>query len=189
MGLSEIRVLYPKLAAMPDATLGIWLQQAEEWVRSYYGRDFSPGVKIDHFSSQNDQVLFLRSTPVRSLRRVCVNGQRWQSCDNRIKFSSDGMVFMEGNTFWNQLTGWSPGVNNIAIEYVSEGMSDITQASLYGAVINWQYEASQVMALGGSERIGDYYYMSMGGASAGTGNAPPHVVQKLFAPYVRRLAC
>ena len=186
----NIKIIYPRLAGLTDDQLYTLYQVAEDWIRNYYGRDLTGGLKCDHFSSMNDYVLFLKNPPVRELRRVRVNGYSWCPCDHKIRFSKDGKVYFYGQTFWNQLPGWSPGVNNIEIEYISEGQPQIRIDTMAGAVMSWFMESGQQNITAASERIGDYSYTSSSGSSSSTSSAaPPDHVQRIFAPFKRNLAC
>lgn len=189
MDLTTIRTLYPRFQTLSDSDLSIWLEAGKGYVTAYYGRDFTPGLKTDRFSSMNDTILFLRNPPVISVKRIRIDCRPWCNCEHDVRWARDGRLFMGGTTFWNQLSQWPAGVNSIEVEYLSEGLSAAVQATLYGAVMSWQYEGAQQNIAANSERIGDYFYMNQGNGATGTSQAPPHFIQKLFAPYVRRLAC
>lgn len=163
MQLSDsAKLIYPTLAGMSDASLKAFTAAVVEWIQQKYGRNIQGGQRCHTFSSMGEQVLFLPDTPICGVQSVEINGRDWMEFETYVDVGRDGKMTLGGSRYgikWNQLEGWSPGINNIRVTYTSQGVSQ-TMFDLYvGEVINWWLDANGRSVVVSSESIGDYSYV------------------------------
>ena len=163
MKLSDsAKLIYPSLAGMSDASLSAFTAAVVEWIQQKYGRNIQGGQRCHTFSSMGEQVLFLPDTPVCGIHAIEINGQELVDFETYVDFGRNGKMTLGGSRSgnkWNQLKGWSAGINNIRVSYTSEGVSQAMFDLYVGEVINWWEDANGRSVVVSSESIGDYSYV------------------------------
>jgi hypothetical protein len=171
MQLSDsAKLIYPALASLSDASIKAFTTSAVEWIQQTYGRNIQGGQRCHTFSSMGEQVLFLPDTPVCGVQSIKINGQEWIDFDHCVNVGRNGRMTLGGARLgikWNQLHGWSPGINNIKVVYTSEGLTQSMFDLYVGEVINWWVDSNSRSVMVTSESIGDYSYVLNTAAAKG----------------------
>lgn len=177
MPLSQnAKLIYPGLAKLPDASLEGLSRAAVAWIKAKYGRDITPGVKCENFSSMGEPIIWLNNPPVEKLLAITINDITWNDFQGYVRAGRDGKIslglqawggayaLMSGNygagLSWNQLPGWAKGVNNISVHYQSCGLGQDEYDLYVGSVVNWWMDSNTRSYVLSSESIGDYSYVA-----------------------------
>jgi hypothetical protein len=177
-----IKLLYPVLASLPDATLEARVDVATEWVKRALSRDLSSGTKTERISGRNHPTIWLRNTPVVSVESITVDGRELAASE--YAWTADGRVTRAWKGFVRHMPGWNPGVENIVVEFESGGIPQVIQDDIIGAVTAWFLDSAEISSVVSSERIGDYQYV----ANTAFGAKVPSSVMSKLMPHMRKVS-
>lgn len=193
---SNASFVYPMLSRVDPASIEPTAAAAVAWIKTKFGINLLPGTHTDRFDSHNDPIIWLKSPVVSSVAAIRVDDRVLTDFSTWIKVSPEGRVSIKNrgylqqgafSRFWNQLPGFSAGVDNVEIDYVSAGRTQ-TEIDLYvGAVVNWWIDANRRSSVVMSESIGDRSY-SMGTMGTSAGEIPIGV-RNVLSGMIPKRAC
>lgn len=182
-----VTTVFPGLNSLDQAALGVCATAAEAWVTRYLNRALDSGQYTETFSGYNQPILFLPNTPIVTVNSITIKGlggaNTYTLSSNYYDWTAEGSLFIQPQSFWNQMAGWRAGIGNVTVNYESKGLDQPTQDLLIGSVMNWFNDAAQRSGLVAMEVIGSYTYQMRADIKG-----VPHSVTALLNPYRHMLA-
>ena len=187
--------VYPMLDRVDPASIEPTAASAVIWIKNHYGVDLLPGEHTDRFDSHNDPIMWLKNPVVEEVTEIRVNERILTDWAQWVRVSPEGRVSIKNRSmwyegqfsrFWNQLPGFSPGVDNVEIDYTSAGRTQAEIDLYVGAVVNWWIDSNRRSGVVTSESIGDRSYSI--DASSG-GNGIPKGVRGILSGLIPKRAC
>lgn len=159
--------IYPALGRVDSASIEPLAIGALRWIKDRYGRNLLPGERTERFDSHFEPILWLKDPVVEDVTAIRVNEEPLANWAQIVRVTPEGRVSLiprgawlggQRGRFWNQQNGFSPGIDNVEIDYVSSGATQ-SEIDLYvGCVANWWADANRRSGVVFSESLGDRSY-------------------------------